>query len=143
MNCLVALNYKGYQELYPYENKRNAVDNFVIDEFFQLYTYQQVVIPKHTDITSPLNDYTFDWMQVSKSYRERKKWTCEKCGLNLQGDKGYLQTHHINGHKAYNDDHNLEALCIRCHSEQPGHGHMTQHKDYQKFVNKYPLQKHR
>ena len=137
-NCLEALNYKGYN----HEPNRNAsVDNFSIEIFFQLYTHQNITIPEHTDITSRLNKYPKDWNSILKSYRQKKNWTCENCGRNLRGEMQYLDVHHISGHKDYNRDADLRALCVRCHSEEPGHGHMTQLPKYQEFVRKYPAQR--
>ena len=134
-NCLESLNYQGYrQEL----RKNEAVDRFSIEEFFSLYTHQNVIVPDHTNATSRSNEYPTDWHKVSLRYRKRKKFVCERCSLNLSKNQEYLGVHHISGHKAYNGDDNLRALCVRCHSEQPGHGHMTVDDRYKDFVRKYP-----
>jgi hypothetical protein len=51
-------------------------------------------------------------------------------------DKYYLHTHHIDGNKANNHPNNFKALCIACHSEQPGFGHqrLKHSPDYRVFI---------
>ena len=136
-NCLASLNYKGYSHT---SNRNAAVDDFSIDEFFQLYTHQNISTPKYTNVTSRPNEYPPDWTRISESYRQRRNWICENCGHNLRHDKQGIEVHHINGHKAYNRDEDLRALCVRCHANEPGHGHMTQLPKYYEFIRKYPLQ---
>lgn len=63
--------------------------------------------------------YTRDWDSISKNYREKHKYTCERCGLQIEDkfDRQYMHCHHKDADKLNNDDSNLECLCIRCHSE--------------------------
>lgn len=63
--------------------------------------------------------YTKDWEQISKNYRERHNYTCERCGMTVDNiyDRQYIHCHHIDGNKLNNKDSNLRCLCLRCHSE--------------------------
>ena len=84
-------------------------------------------------------DHNADWWQtLSQLYREQKNWQCEICKLSLHQDKRYLHTHHIWGTK-FNKSEDLMALCIGCHSEQPGEGHLRlkETREYQDFIAKY------
>lgn len=63
--------------------------------------------------------YTKDWQNVSKCYREKHRYTCERCGIHIVNifDYGYIHCHHRNGNKTDNCEGNLECLCIECHSK--------------------------
>ncbi len=64
--------------------------------------------------------YVINWRQISKAYREYKKYKCEKCHFHLNDMKfsNYFQTHHINSYdKKNNKRSNLQCLCVKCHSE--------------------------
>ena len=70
--------------------------------------------------TSTLFDYQSPWWKdYSWLYRHVWGWQCEECQLSLNSDRQYLHTHHISGTQ-HNDPNDLKALCIACHSEQPG-----------------------
>jgi len=74
-------------------------------------------LPK--DVTTDFWGYTSNWDETSKNYRMAKKFTCEKCGLNLNQNlvNGYyLETHHIDGNKLNNENENLQCLCVLCHA---------------------------
>ena len=89
--------------------------------------------------TSTLFDYQSPWWQdYSWLYRHVRGWQCEECQLSLNLDRQYLHTHHISGTQ-HNDPNDLKALCIACHSEQPGTNHhrLTTLEDYPEFMEKY------
>ncbi len=69
--------------------------------------------------------YTSDWSSVSRKYKDSQRWTCEECFLVLRkpGDQHLLHVHHKNRDSLDNRRSNLIALCVQCHSEQPGVGH--------------------
>ena len=88
---------------------------------------------------STLFDYQSPWWQeYSWLYRHIRDWQCEKCQISLNSDRQYLHTHHIWGTQN-NDPSDLRALCIACHSEQPGlnHDRLTTTEDYHEFMEKY------
>lgn len=61
--------------------------------------------------------YTPNWHKTSKAYREKQKFTCESCGIRLDGANGwYLDTHHISGNKTNSQANNLKCLCVLCHA---------------------------
>ena len=85
-------------------------------------------------VSEPSN-YPDSWEKTSRHYKEQKEWQCEMCKLSLHQHKYYLHTHHIYGTR-YD---NLMALCIGCHSEQPGINHLLlkETSDYQGFIARY------
>ena len=88
---------------------------------------------------STLFDYQGPWWKdYSWLYRHVQDWQCEGCQLSLNSDRQYLHTHHIWGTQN-NDPNDLRALCIACHSEQPGlnHHRLTDTEDYHEFMEKY------
>ena len=91
---------------------------------------------------STLFDYQSPWWQdYSWLYRHVRGWQCEECQLSLNSDRQYLHTHHLYGTQ-HNDPNNLKALCIACHSEQPGENHrkLETEDDYHTFMEKYGSQ---
>lgn len=92
-------------------------------------------------IPEPFNYKAAWWMQYSLWYREQQGWTCEVCKISLYKNKNYLHTHHI-WNTQFNDPKDLQALCIACHSEQPGAGHrrLKQTQAYSAFMRKYGKQ---
>jgi|694.fasta_scaffold99666_3 hypothetical protein len=62
--------------------------------------------------------YTLDWHQISKEFRKEKKYTCDKCKIQIDEliDRRFMHVHHKSGNKLNNRRSNLECLCVLCHS---------------------------
>ena len=73
----------------------------------------------------PQSGYTSDWGGVSARYKKAQGWRCEHCGVYCggPGDQPLLHVHHWDRNPQNNSSKNLVALCIQCHSRQPGAGH--------------------
>jgi hypothetical protein len=73
----------------------------------------------------PPDKYASNWTSISKKHKEKANWTCQKCRVYLgrKEHKRLMQVHHINRDSLDNREANLIALCLICHSEQPGKGH--------------------
>jgi hypothetical protein len=135
-NCLDRLNYKDFQLTMRKGARRAAVQAFRIADFFAAYPKTlHHDIPNHTDGTAPRNDYTTDFRQISRAYRQKRNWVCETCRIPLSNDtmQRYLHVHHINGLKNDNKDENLKAVCVHCHAQEPWHGHITAMRQYREF----------
>ncbi len=78
------------------------------------------------------------WRQHSKWYRRVKEWRCEECNISLYKNRNYLDTHHTKGPQS-NEPEYLKALCVGCHAEQPGEGHLSlkEKQRYQNFMRDY------
>jgi hypothetical protein len=135
-NCLERLNYKGFQRGKPADVRRAAVQRFSIADFFSAYPKTlHYSMPTHTDRTAPTNDYSSDFSQVSRGYRDKISWICETCGIPLSKDltRRYLHVHHINGLKNENGEANLKAVCVHCHALEPSHSHIAAMRQYREF----------
>ena len=132
-NCLKKLNYKKYNETTS-DSKNFIWENFSLEEYFQEYDTKVSIYPKHDEYTAPINIYSDNFDEISKSFRELKSWKCEKCGVNLTHHKKLLHAHHIDGNKSNNLIFNLKALCIHCHSEEEGHSQLKNSPDYAYFI---------
>lgn len=88
------------------------------EEFVELLKMAGQSSPKQ-EVEVDIFGYTKDWEQISRSYRESKNYTCERCGIHIDNpfDHHFIHVHHKNGNKMDNRLVNLECLCIRCHSK--------------------------
>lgn len=129
MNCLERLNFQGFAEekRADWARKWAIRDRFVLEEFFNEHRTRFQELPRYTDSDAPASGYSPDWDQVSRRYRESKRWICERCNVNLsdRANRGLLHTHHANGVKGDNNPANLKALCLHCHGKQPAHERMS------------------
>lgn len=134
-NCLDNLSFENYRDVVA-QKKDQIVKNFVVLDFFEKYPRQLIFDkPRHSNLTAPLNTYSESFSQTSRELKEKLGWKCQSCGIYL-GDKGlkqYLHAHHINSLKNEDDEENLEVLCLKCHAEEDGHGHMKNGK-YREFL---------
>lgn len=85
------------------------------------------------------NVYSPDFKRISDRVRELRNYTCEACGecLGAQEDRKFLHCHHLHGDKTDNSYARLQALCIRCHSDEPLHQHLRGTQRYREFMEKF------
>lgn len=79
-------------------------------------------------VPEPSNDsaYTADWGSISRRVKKEAGYCCALCGVNCSLDRRtqrLIHVHHWNMDPKDNSPENLVALCVLCHSEQPGAGH--------------------
>jgi hypothetical protein len=138
-NCLAQIAWQGFSSELTREARSEAVKNFSLPAFFEKYPRDLLAVkPDHTSETAPLNDYPPNWSEISDRARLVAAYRCCSCSIRLPGaDSKFLHVHHRNGQK--NDCHpdNLEVLCIRCHADEPMHGHMKAMPLYHEFLAKY------
>ena len=119
-NCLHELRYKGfcYDDMPPSE-QRQIVRNFDAKEtigYVRQY-FRDLSADLRRDFESA--DYPPNWRAISYSYRRRKNFTCEDCGVKL--DRRLMDCHHKNGVKTDCRDENLLCLCKECHQKRDTH----------------------
>lgn len=136
-NCLSELGWQGFGYHLARPAREQIVGAFTPRQFFEAYPRDLVFDANLDDEgTAPLNGYTQDFPEIASSIKRSLDYRCEQCSLDLSGYglRRHLHVHHKNGQKFNNTRSNLIALCLRCHSEQPGHGHMRNTDDYRDFL---------
>ena len=70
------------------------------------------------NIEVDINGYVRDKEKISKDYRNRQNYICEKCSVRPKENlhKRWWHTHHVDGDKTNNGLNNLKCYCIVCHS---------------------------
>lgn len=120
-NCLKILNYHGYASQGG-AVKAKVFNDFSFEKFFEVYSSYFKSLP--TTNHKAISHYTADWPAISAKVRSELDYTCEQCGVDLNGEKQLLHTHHVNGNKSDNERSNLRVLCADCHKKQPHHDHI-------------------
>ena len=134
--CLSQLSYKRYSY-----NKVQVYENFSIEDFFQSYGSFIGTPPSQNEFEPDVNVYPPDWRKLSRRYRDLVDWTCEECTINLEeSGRKFLDVHHIDSNKANNSESNLEALCIKCHSEKPAHRWVKNQPRFKEYERLYPVE---
>ncbi len=136
--CLGKLGVEGFSHDWDRARRAKVVDSFSVKKFFRLWPRDLVNAEGIGDeATAPLNDYSGSFGQVAAAEKERVNYCCQQCGrdLSVRGLREYLHAHHINGVKFDNKRENIRVLCIACHAQQPGHGHMFTLPSYIKFCS--------
>lgn len=117
--CLRKLNYGGY----AVPGNKAAFHNFSFVQFFEQY---ESFFPYHpTRESGGQENYTDNWNDISRRFRESRQHTCERCRVDLSRRPYLLHAHHVNGVRSDNREQNLKALCADCHSKEPAHHHMA------------------
>ena len=132
-NCLwqeLNLRYVYAPDAFPLADWFNA-----IDPGYEPPPTDGVYGPIATRQTGPVSNYPPDWNLRSFQCRERAKWKCDECGMDLKLTPKFLHAHHLRGTR-YNQPKDLRALCIGCHAEQPRH-QMKDLPDYLEFMEKH------
>lgn len=136
-NCLSQLGWQGFGYHLARPAREQIVGAFTPRMFFEAYPRDLVFDADLEDEdTAPLNGYTEDFPEIANSIKRSLDYRCEQCHLDLSSYqlRRHLHVHHKNGQKFNNARSNLIALCLRCHANQPGHGHMRNTADYRQFL---------
>lgn len=115
-NCLHGFHFASKGE-HP-----STIETFDMKEFFDKFGQQNMKNPTRR---WRCGQYTKNWLNIARTYKESVRWLCEECGKDCSQNKVTLHTHHINGVKSDNRRSNLQALCYQCHKKQPYHAHMS------------------
>jgi len=136
-NCLDRLAWDNFSSESSRAVRQNIVAQFSLTRFFARYPrtlFSQ--LPKYSVDSAPVNDYPNNWEEISLELRRQLRFTCQNCGLQLEGLKTrFLHIHHLNGLKYDTSPNNLRCLCLYCHANQPGHSHMKALPDYADFLS--------
>lgn len=104
--------------------KKMYFRDFNLKKFFTLHdTYVPREIVKSERITE-IQTYVPEHEEIARRYKKMAEYSCENCGLKCCNHRHLLHLHHVNGVKSDNYPHNLQVLCVSCHSKAPDHGHL-------------------
>lgn len=132
-HCLSEVNYPRYRGSYRREDRQRIVEEFRARDALEFLREKFKEFGAKTENVQPAglsSRYSPDWPQRSHWFRKRRKFTCEKCGVQLTHAPHLLDMHHIDGDKRNDQDRNLRCLCKLCHARV--HPHYTvsdRHKD--------------
>lgn len=122
-NCIEILRRKGI-----YSSPFNLERYFEQNDSYTPKTIKKVEEVRSTQTYSPKQqDY-------SREYRKACHHKCQLCSVDCSESTGLLHMHHIDGNPANNQRHNLQILCVDCHSKQPMHGHMLRNPQFKKQI---------
>jgi hypothetical protein len=85
-NCLKHINYQGFNQI-SFAEKKVAINRFSIVELLSTYSTWFKNLPSIQPKTA---GYAEDWQQVSLTFRQKKGFICERCGVKLGNHKHLL-----------------------------------------------------
>jgi hypothetical protein len=135
--CLGEIQYENFSHDLSSPARQKIVSAFTVKRFFEIWPVALIDgTGLDSDATAPLNDYGGNFGLHSAAAKERARYKCTECARDLSPThlRQYLHAHHENGLKYDDRAENLRVLCIRCHSEQPDHGHMRSLPQYKAFL---------
>ena len=104
----VSLDVCGYCRKEMRDDIKNTVD----------FSDSLGVEEKNNDVKVDIFGYHFKQNQISKYYRNKQNFTCERCNVKPLNKlhQRWWHLHHVNGNKIDNTESNLMCLCILCHA---------------------------
>jgi hypothetical protein len=133
-NCLNTLDYEGFRFK---SNKSHIIKSFDLGAFLEKFATRFRKLPVYTDRDAPVDEYPKDWADISRRVRSQRRWTCERCYLDLSWDTQYLDVHHKNTIRSDCSPQNLQVLCVYCHSIVDNHSHVQSSDRFKQFLAKY------
>jgi hypothetical protein len=125
----VLVTQRGSSEEYPdtvLNICNNCVDLVVSNSISRSSTTDSEFISPDMEIEpttdTDIRGRPMNWPAISRRYREKMSYTCEKCGfggadLKKTRDRRYIDADHIVAQELMNTaDSNLQCLCALCHS---------------------------
>lgn len=114
--------------------KRKYFTPFSLKTYFDKNdSYTPKTIRKIEEVRE-IQTYTPEQQDYSREYRKVCHNKCQLCHVNCDEHTGLLHLHHKDGDPSNNQRHNLQVLCIDCHSKQPLHGRMTGNPDFKRQI---------
>jgi hypothetical protein len=135
-NCLAALAWNGFSFALAPADRSRRVSGFALPEFFQRFPRDlHLTTPDQSSDTADINTYPHNWHEISEERKRLSGYRCAECSLQLTlRQSRFLHVHHLNGQKHDCSADNLQVLCVRCHANEPLHGHLKGSPDYREFV---------
>jgi len=123
-NCIDILVRMG-----KYTTPFNLKKYFEQNDSYTPRTIKKVEEVRTTQAYSPKQE------DYSREYRKACCYKCQICCVDCSEFTGLLHLHHIDGNPSNNQRHNLQVLCVDCHSKQPMHGHMLKNPQFKRQID--------
>lgn len=115
--------------------KRKYFTPFNLKQYFEKNdSYTPKTIKKIEEVRST-QTYSPKQDDYSREYRKACHHKCQICSVDCSEFTGLLHMHHVDGNPANNQRHNLQILCVDCHSKQPLHGHMLRNPEFKRQID--------
>ena len=135
-NCLNEINYDNFARR-SLDGKKSIVARCTPAQFFERHPRPlHSHLPARGADTAPLNVYSPNFPEISRSMKDRSGWRCEGCMADLSepSRRKYLNVHHRDGDRTNDSPSNLKVLCVACHGEEPNHQHMKATPSYREYL---------
>lgn len=107
--CLGKISFEGFDPQWPRPKRHAVVSAFTPETFFALYprTFHSA-LPRYGSENAPIDDYSPDFAELSRSMRAAHSWRCQRCAHSFVSSRlqKYLEVHHINGDRRDNGTNN-------------------------------------
>jgi hypothetical protein len=123
-HCLERLAWKGYQQTFTSERRRQAVESFAPAEF--LKKNRQAMVRNKRRLKLQAGTFSLDYDGAASALKSAAGFRCQALGcgrlLAALGERRFL--HVLNG----------AVICVRCEAKQPGQDPVKATKDYRDFM---------
>jgi len=108
---------------------------FSLKQYFKKYDSYTPKTIKRVEEVRTIQTYSPRQEDYSREYRKACHNKCQICSVDCSDFTGLLHLHHIDGNPSNNQRHNLQILCVDCHSKQPLHGHMLRNPNFKRQID--------
>lgn len=138
--CLDELSFDGFfHDMLEYE-RRKIANSFSMARYFKRYPKCLVVTDSDREAEAEANNgYVRDFSEFSARMKRERGYKCDRCKIALM-----VPSLHKFLHVIYNDEarrspkpKDVRVLCLRCHADQPKHGHLKSLLEYREFVRRF------
>ncbi len=138
--CLDALSFDGFSHDMPEYDRRKIASSFSISRYFNNYPKCLVVTDSVRESEAEANNgYVRDFSEFGARMKRERGYRCDRCKIALT-----VPSLHKFLHVIYNDEarrnpnsKNVRVLCLKCHGEQPKHGHLKSSLEYREFIRRF------
>lgn len=104
---------------------RKWFDPFNLVEYFRRYDTDVPRTIRREETVTTVQNYQPNHDDISREYRKAAGYRCQLCRVDCRERPDLLHLHHRDGDPSNNAHANLAVLCVKCHMNQPFHGHMA------------------
>lgn len=109
----------------------NPDDEEVESEDMQVDPHATITTGRQANVAIGEDGYAEGWPAISAEKRAHVRYQCQRCGIDLSDKQKLLHVHHLDHNRLNNEDWNLLAVCVLCHSTFPKHHQLLQRESQQ------------